>query len=98
MVTNLIFVEESNCLHKREIFCVKLRKEKKERILAEKRRKLGIDKTTEYSLEHNEKNPQNPNYLSFSLFNQQPNLYREVLDELLPMNLFFRTGSVSFLL
>ena len=57
IVTNKIFLEESNNLHKREVFCVKLRKEKKERILAEKRRKLGIDKITENSQEHDERNP-----------------------------------------
>ena len=57
IVTNKIFLEESNSLHKREVFCVKLRKEKKERILAEKRRKLGIDKITENSQEHDERNP-----------------------------------------
>jgi len=64
IVANWIFLEESNSLHKREVFCVKLRKEKKERILAEKRRKLGIDKISgndaENSQQNNEKDRQNP--------------------------------------
>ncbi len=88
-------LDGGEALQKREMFCVKLRKEKKASILREKRAKLQTVDESGQSIHADETDISEYNYSSYSRFRNEQGLLKFILDECLPLHLTFKAGSVS---